>query len=152
MQVSSSLMAKCLKRSLNRHLSTRAQPTLAGASVLQSFPSGLRTGASTCSGGGCIEGRALECFKNSRKLKTGLSQGQGPCKDPPCFRGVQGKWRRSVRYQDQVPFAEFPGNSNGRQPRAQQGPAWAQPRAISAPAPALPPARPLHAGQRLCCP
>lgn len=53
-----------------------------------------------------MEGRASECLKNSRKLKTGLSQGQGPCKDPPCFGGVQGRWR-SVRNQDQVPFAEI---------------------------------------------
>lgn len=46
-----------------------AQPTLAGALAPQSFSSRVLVadGRSCCTRGGWAEGRATECFKNSRK-------------------------------------------------------------------------------------
>lgn len=62
----------------------------------------LSAGAHVCTG--CAESRAVKCFMNSRKLKTGLSQRRKSCKNLLCLRGVQGREWRSVRNQGQVPF------------------------------------------------
>lgn len=62
---------------------------------------------------GCAESRAVKCFKNSRKLKTGLSPRRKSCKNLLCLRGVQGREWGSVRDQGQVPFGA-PASSKGR--------------------------------------
>lgn len=65
-------------------------PTLVGASVPPVLPSCVQAGAKVCSGGGRTKGRALKCFRNSRKVKTGLSPKKTPCKNLLCLRGAQG--------------------------------------------------------------
>jgi len=87
-------------------LPLRAQPALAGALAPQSLSSRVLVadGRSCCTRGGWAEGRATECFKNSRKPRTGLSHRKELCMNLLCLRGVQGRRKRSVRNQEQVPF------------------------------------------------
>lgn len=69
-------------------------------------------------------------MKCSGKLKVGLSHRKELCMNLLGLRGVQGRRRRSVRNQDQVPFL------GTWKPEKKVG--WAQPRAIWVPA--VPPA------------
>ena len=83
-----------------------ARPTVAEALDPQSSSSRalVADGRSYCTEGGWAEGGAMKCFKNSRKLRTGLSHRKEFCINLLCLRGVQGRRRRSVRNQDQVAF------------------------------------------------
>lgn len=96
-------MAKCCLWSLNKTFAHEGATNTSGALVARSCSSRLCAGAHVCIG--CAESRALKCFKNSRKLKAGLSQRRKSCNNLLCLRGVQGREWRSVRNQDQVPFS-----------------------------------------------
>lgn len=121
--------------------------------MAQSCSSCLCAGAHVCTG--CAESRAVKCFKNSRKLKTGLSQRRKSCKNLLCLRGVQGREWRSVRNQGQVPFSGTCSSkgSNTGPPKTGlgRGPGHLSTsvRTTSHPS-ALPLA--LHAGRRPCSP
>lgn len=82
-------------------------PRWAGLWCPSPFPPACSLGARwrvLLSGEAAVLRAVWKCFKNSGKLKTGLSPGKELCKNLLCLRGAQWNGKRASGSKDQAPY------------------------------------------------